>query len=272
MILNGSFLLLLLLLLLRSIHTKDFYFYADVRWDNVDHFKSHPETIPYNHGLRIIPALHVALEKLKVLHIWSASPKVNGYVTDNFFYRSNSEFLASCRTVNNSDGYWDSPCFLHANYDVGFCSPEELTPADASVATLHCKNNPPDDHVFSFLSNQTNTSSVSLPMLPKGSKINLVLPDGTGLSQFHQEDFNNKFSEKELSDSISLKEMNARIKFIAWLLGDEFAGIVGSTDNAYNSALISRQLGVPNIVPSVTDSKGKLCNWCDYIPIITIFP
>ena len=257
-IMNRLYQLLLLFLKLTIVCSKDFYFYADVRWDQVELFKSNPESIPHNHGLRIVPAFFVAQEKLQVLNLWSASPKVKGYVTENYFYRSNSEFLASCKTVDGSAGDWADPCFVHANYDIGFCSPEELQPSDASVATLHCKNNPAHDHILSFVSNQTDPSSVNMPMLPAGSKIRIVFPDGTGLSEFDRGKFNDKFGHEELPERLSLKQLHERIKFIAGCVGDRFAGIIGSSDEAYNTALISRKLGVPNIVPSVTDNQGKM--------------
>lgn len=49
-----------LLLLAPCLLAKDYYFYADVRWDDVEKYKNNPDTIPYNHGLRILPALYVA--------------------------------------------------------------------------------------------------------------------------------------------------------------------------------------------------------------------
>ena len=257
----------LLLFIVVVVNTQHFYFYVDVRWDDVEYYKSHPDLLPHNHGLRYLPALHVALDKVKLLKLWSASPRVDGLVTENVFYRSSSEYLANCRTVNGSDGDSNNPCYLHANYDVGFCSPVPVEPnSDVSVSTLHCKNKPLQDHIFSFKDNQTDPTSLYMTLLPEDSQVYLVLPDGTGLSTQHKHEFDKKFGDIVLSETLSLKHLTERVQFISRLVGTQLAGIIGSSSNAYYTALVSKKLGVPNIVTSVTDDQG----WILSLYIISI--
>ncbi|KAL5251741.1 hypothetical protein ACHWQZ_G014786 [Mnemiopsis leidyi] len=246
----------LLLLTLICVNSEDFYFYVDVRWDDVDHYKSRPELLPHNHGLRTVPALHVALDKVKLLQVWSASPRVEGLFTENVFYRSSSEYLANCRSVDGSPGDWSSPCFVHANYDIGFCSPTPIEPTDGTVSTLHCKNKPLQDHIFSFKENQTDPSSLHMSLLPADSQVHLVLPDGTGLSTQHKHKYNEMFGDVVSPETLSLKQLTERVQFISRLVGPQLAGIIGSSENAYYTALVSKKMGIPNIVTSVTDTQG----------------
>lgn len=253
---SSSSMVSIFIFLITGTLTKDFYFYADIRWDNVEQFKSEPDSIPYDHGLRILPALHIALEKLQTLNLWSASPVVQEQVTKNFFYQSNSEFLASCKTVDGSEGSYNRPCFVHANYDIGFCSPSVLEPGDASAVTLHCKNNPKEDHIFSFKLNQTDESSVNMSIIPEGSNVHIVLPDGTGLPAPDLEKFSNEFDSENLTETMSLLQLSRRIEFVSTLVGKKLAGIVGSSENAFYTAHIAKRLGISNFVSSVTDRQG----------------
>lgn len=242
---------LFLLLLAPCLLAKDYYLYADVRWDDVEKYKNNPDTIPYNHGLRILPALYVAADKIATLKLWPASPTVAGSYTNNNFYQSSSENVANCKNIKGTttDG---AGCLVTANYDVGYCAGSMLAPPEefAGSDNFHCKNNPPSEHIFPFTK---DASSVNWPMLDVSDALHIVLPDGTGLPSPHLTDYQAKFGA--LSKLPSLGEVNERISWIASKLTTDFAGIVASSDQAYYTALIATDLKVPNIVASVTDNR-----------------
>jgi hypothetical protein len=239
---------------------RDFYFYADVRWDHVEYYARIvlENDIPYNHGLRIMPAIWVAAMKINEgLRIWSRSPTINDGIVNNRFYQSNAEYAAICKAIDGSES--TSDCFVNSNYDIGFCSPRPLEPVKdpTTGSALHCKNNPPDGHILSF-KEKNNTYSSSIPFLKSGEKLHIILPDGTGLKVNHRREFRARFvGGPGRARSSSLGDLHERIKYIADLYGDDFAGIIGSTDNAYYTAIIAKNLKVPNIVPTVSDKEGR---------------
>ena len=238
---------------------RNYYFYADVRWEQVDYYSTVliEHDIPYNHGLRIMPGIWAARKMISEgLRIWSRSPTVKDSVVNNRFYQSNAEYVAVCKGIDGSQSA--SNCFLNSNYDIGFCAPSALEPIrDAStVSTLHCKNNPPKGHIFSFM-DQNNTYSTSIPLLKPGEFIEIILPNGRGLDSENRKKFKEKFGGFSRSKHTSLGDLNERIKFVADACGDEFAGIIGSTENAYYTAIIAKSLKVPNLVPAVSDSEGN---------------
>ena len=238
---------------------RNFYFYADVRWDQRARYNlfAQEEDIPFNHGLRIVPAIMLAKLKIKEgLRIWSSSPRVHGGLVNNDFYQSNAEYVAICKGINGSES--GSNCFVNSNYDIGFCSPSGLEPSKdpALVAGLHCKNNPPEGHIFSFRDNINDPKSLSIPFLKKGEKIHIILPDGSGLDKVRKEEFVAKFGSAS-GKSLSLGKLNDRIQHIAKLFGDDFAGIIGSTEHAYYTSLIAKSLKVPNIVPVVSEKANE---------------
>ena len=236
---------------------RDFYFYADVRWDLFNYNKDilWENEIPYDHGLRVMTAIWMAQDKIQEgLRIWPRSPLIVNGTVKNQFYQSNAEYVALCKGVDGSD----SPdCLLNSNYDLGFCSPTVLEPIKdpSAVFGLHCKNNPPQGHVFPFKEKDDEHSS-SIPLLKKGEKIHIILPDGSGLKEENLALYLKKFKGVARSKTISLGALNDRVKFLVDMFGQDFAGIIGSTENAYYTAIIAKNLGVPNIVPFVSEREG----------------
>ena len=251
--------IIMIIILVDLSTARNFYFYADLRFDQYNYFKNvvWDNEVPYNHGLRMITAISLAKDKvMNGLRIWSQSPMIVNGTVKNQFYQSNAEYVAVCKGIDGSDS--PSDCLLNSNYDVGFCSPKLLEPVKDSSAFsgLHCKNNPPQGHVFPFKAKDDLQSS-SIPLLKEGESIKIILPDGTGLDGENLELYLKKFQGVARARSISLGALNDRVKFLADMFGQDFAGIIGSTDNAYYTAIIAKNLGVPNIVPLVIEKEGE---------------
>jgi len=246
---------------------KDFYFYADVRWDEVEKNKAEPDKIPFDHGLRIVPGLYAALTKLKGnMKLWTGSLQFNdctdsGYgcnwITNSYYWsRYYSESYAyRCQSIDGTsivDNETSLECLHKANYDIGSCgailkSPE---PQDTSAVDGFKCQNVGADLQMSF---QSAVGSLNLDLANDGDTINLVLPDGTGLPKDDKDAFQALY--ENITARPTLTDLNKRIGLIKEMLGDDFSGIVGSSDQAYYTAIISSNLGVPNIVASATDSK-----------------
>ena len=245
--------------LVTSTLGRNFYFYADIRWEKIDYYAEilRENDTPFNHGLRLLPAILAAQYKIKNgLRIWSRSPTVTGNVVNNEFYQSNAEYVAICKGIDGSESA--SNCFLNSNYDIGFCSPTALQPIKdpSTITSLHCKNNPQTGHIISF-KEKDNSLSTSIPLLKEGENLYIILPDGSGLRTDVKKQFIAKFGGAR-TKSLTLGELNERIKFIADTYGNDFAGIIASTENVYYTAIISKNLKVPNIVPQVSDKEGNL--------------
>lgn len=242
----------------------DYVFYLDIKWDRV---KAIRETrwaseVPYDHGIRMLPSLHMGKEKCLKLRIWGASPTVTGNLVKNYFYQSTAEYVANCKAINGSDS--PSNCFLHSNYDLGFCSPSVLMSSykQTDTSSFHCKNAQSADskNVFSFGENDDDFDSYQnykgVPLLKSGERIILVYPDGTGLKPEYEVQFKRKFGQYAKS-TLSLGDLYQKIRFVKELYGDEFAGILGSTQYSYFTSVIAKRLNVPNIVPAVIDQDGE---------------
>ena len=248
------------------------YFYADVRWDNVEQYKGSPETIPWNHGLRILPAIYIARDKLSEdFRLMSASPRISlqfgkSYDPDllsmlrHYFYQAphtKEQFSYYDRSAS------DPSIYSLGNMDFGFCQNTEMMPETEFLGTPvirghyysdYCLNKP-NKALFRFSDDDTAANCRNYTRhLDLSEDLVIVLPDGTGLESADKTEFDAQFAN--ITTTLSLRDIYSRVAFIQNKTGTDFAGIIGSTTSAYETAYVATSLGVPNIVSSVVDPKG----------------
>lgn len=241
------------------------FFFVDIDvYKNEYYRKSRPSTdIPYNHGIRFIPFLKSGKMDVCQLALFSASPTRENGIIKNHFYQSYTELAGECRNINGTRSNGND-CYMHTNYDIGYCAPEKLLSLEDRDGSdfLHCKNNPPEGTIVDLqrFSMKDRTLTEGLPVASDVEMdcqgVLLIYASGEGLPIDIRRKYNKKFDKIPVRQSLS--GMYNRIKFIKDKLGHNFAGILGSTDRAFYSAIISKTLEVPNIVPAVTDPEGKL--------------
>ena len=248
------------------------YFYVDVRWDNVEQYKANPTTIPWNHGLRILPAIYVARNKMMDdFRLQSAASRVSMEYGKSW----NPDLLAMIRHyfyqspgTKEQFAYYDRepadpPVYNEGNMDFGFCQNKEMKPETEFLESPvirgyyysdYCKNKPAEAF-FRFSPDDTDDNRRNYTRyLDLNEDLVLVLPDGTGLDPADKTEFEAEFGN--ITDTLSLGDIYSRVKFVQNITSTEFAGIIGSTTNAYETAYVATSLGVPNIVSSVVDPKG----------------
>lgn len=264
--------IILLLVFSRSVG-KNYYFYVDIRWDDVEKYKNDSTlTVPYDHGLRILPALHVAKENLETLSLWSGSAKKeslpdlrisqygNFYASalgskvssehKSFLNPKSTEYdkiyhpLGFCGNLNGESGADD--CLYHSAYDIGYCG---ISPGNI------CSNKPKKDHVFAFVKNDKDKESISWRIIEEEDEIHLILPDGSGLP--NETAFKEKFG-LPVPKKFTIPEMLERLEFMHKELEGGLSGIVGSTNQAYYTAFVAFYLNIPNIVAQVNNKDCKL--------------
>ena len=121
--------MLLCVLVLAAVsptHSVDINYYLNVRWDNVSSLAADPRHVPYNHGLRYVPALYVALNKIKAMNI---TPPRGFHGGETFYARKNAYMAGRIKGKNSR---------MKGKYFIGDCrgTPESNTCSNDDIFHL----------------------------------------------------------------------------------------------------------------------------------------